>query len=69
MTETNVLRAARANPEPNWLPLVAKADRSELINRKWYDLQKVGPEAREQDGESKLAKIRLAHLSQSSRLR
>ncbi|MFZ3325291.1 MAG: hypothetical protein WA231_05085, partial [Methylocella sp.] len=32
------LRAARANPEPNWLPLVAKADRSELINRKWYEI-------------------------------
>ncbi|MGB8901222.1 MAG: hypothetical protein WCC90_19200, partial [Methylocella sp.] len=34
------LRAARANPEPNWLPLVAKADRSELINRKWYEMQR-----------------------------
>jgi integrase/recombinase XerD len=29
-------RAARANPEPNRFPLVAKADRSELISRKWY---------------------------------
>ena len=29
-------RAARANPDPNRFPLVAKADHSELISRKWY---------------------------------
>jgi len=30
-------RAARTNPKPNRIPLVAKSNRSELINRNWYD--------------------------------
>jgi hypothetical protein len=30
-------RAARTNPRPDRIPLAAKSNRSELINRKWYE--------------------------------
>ncbi len=29
-------RAARTNPKPNRIPLVAKRNRANVINRKWY---------------------------------